>query len=133
MLNNLDASFRFQQDALRLRGYRQELLASNIANADTPGYKAKDIDFARELQRVQGAQVGRVGLAATAAMHMQPQQGSPLNASVMYRTPTQPSIDGNTVDSEVETAQFSDNAIRYQASLTFMSLQIKNMLSAIQG
>ena len=133
MLNSLDASFRFQQDALKLRGYRQELLASNIANADTPGYKAKDIDFARELQRVQGTQANRVGLATTSVAHLQSQQGNPMNANVMYRTPTQPSIDGNTVDSEVETAQFSDNAIRYQASLTFMTMQIKNMLSAIQG
>lgn len=124
--------FKFMQDALNLRAYRQQILASNIANADTPNYKARDIDFAKELQRAQGVQAGRLGMAATSANHLQA-SGGMLNAQALYRTPVQPSIDGNTVDMDVERAQFADNAIHYQFVLDHISGKMKTMLAAIRG
>ncbi len=132
MVNALNAAFGFYEDALNLRAYRQQLLASNIANADTPNYKAVDIDFAKTLQ---GAQAARGGLAleTTELGHLPGLSSNPLNARVLYRAAVQPSIDGNTVDTDVEMAQFSDNAIHYQAGLTFLSNQIKIMMTAIQG
>jgi flagellar basal-body rod protein FlgB len=132
VVNGLNAEMGFFEHALNLRAYRQQLLAGNIANADTPNYKAVDIDFAQALQSAKSAQA-QVPLARTEAAHMQAQGGNPLNVKILYRQPMQPSIDGNTVDTDVENAQFTDNAIHYQANLTFITGQIKTMLSAIQG
>jgi flagellar basal-body rod protein FlgB len=119
MIAKLDDYLRFNEAALSLRSQRQELIASNIANADTPNYKARDIDFASALNGV----LGRAG-ASTAA-----QSG----AAVLYRAPAQGAADGNTVDMDVERNQFADNAIRYEASITLMNAQIKHMLAALQG
>lgn len=132
MINGIDKEFDFLQNALNLRAHRQQVLASNIANADTPNYKARDIDFAKELQRAQGAQVGSLNLNATSAGHMQASGGT-LNAQALYRVPVQPSIDGNTVDMDVERAQFADNAIHYQFVLDRISSKFKTMQSAIRG
>lgn len=132
MASALDTAFRFYQNALDLRAYRQQLLASNIANADTPNYKAVDIDFARALQGAQEAR-GQLPLSTTAPGHLHGRPSNPLDARVMYRAAVQPSIDGNTVDTDIEMAQFSDNALHYQAALTFMSGRIKTLMSAIQG
>lgn len=132
MTGKLDDALRFHQEALSLRAYRQQLLASNIANADTPGYKAKDIDFAATLQGALANRPGRLNLGATTPGHIRPGNGQP-EAAVQYRTAQQPSLDGNTVDMDVERAQFADNAIRYEAGLSFISSQIKTMLLAIQG
>ncbi len=132
MINGIDKEFDFLQNALNLRAHRQQVLASNIANADTPNYKARDIDFAKELQRAQGAQAGSLNLNATSAGHMQASGGT-LNAQALYRVPVQPSIDGNTVDMDVERAQFADNAIHYQFVLDRISSKFKTMQSAIRG
>lgn len=132
MLDRLDAYFRTQTDALNLRAQRSQLLASNIANADTPHYKAVDLDFAGALRRAQGGLAdGRLSLAATAPGHGDAADRSP--ARVLYRNPTQPSIDGNTVEVDKELSEFSDNAIRYQADLMFLNSRIRNLLTAIQG
>ncbi len=117
MVDRLDEMFRFQTEALKLRSQRQELLASNIANADTPNYKAVDFDFARALSQAASARAGE----------------QPAAPNVLYRQPTQPSLDGNTVEMDVERAQFADNTVRYEATLRFLNAQIKLMLSAIQG
>lgn len=129
-LDPLDQLFQFHQNALDLRAFRQQLLASNVANGDTPGYKARDIDFAAALN---DAAAGRaVTLQATdprhlsAAAHAEP-------AAVLYRSVQQPSIDGNTVDMDVERNRFAENAVHYNANLTFLNSQIKLMLAAIQG
>jgi len=132
VINGIDKEFDFLQNALNLRAHRQQVLASNIANADTPNYKARDIDFAKELQRAQGAQAGSLNLNATSAGHMQASGGT-LNAQALYRVPVQPSIDGNTVDMDVERAQFADNAIHYQFVLDRISSKFKTMQSAIRG
>lgn len=134
MVNKLDDALRFQQTALSLRAARQELLASNIANADTPNYKARDIDFAGALQHALAGAASEVPMAKTSPMHLQGNSGETVMGSpVMFRKPIQPSADGNTVDMDVERAQFADNALRYEASVRFVSEQMKQMLTAIQG
>lgn len=134
MVNKLDDMLRFQQTALNLRAARQELLASNIANADTPNYKAKDINFADALRNALGGTSAELPIVKTSPAHLEGRAGGTImGAPVMYRKPVQPSADGNTVDMDVERAQFMDNALRYEASVRFVSEQMKAMLTAIQG
>lgn len=118
MTSRIDELFRFHQTALNLRAARQEVLASNIANADTPNYQARDVDFAQALQ---------------AALHAPETSSPPVAAPLLYRVPAQPSADGNTVDMDVERAQFADNALRYEASLRFVSEKARDVLAALQG
>jgi flagellar basal-body rod protein FlgB len=133
MINRLDEALRFQQTALSLRAARQELLASNIANADTPNYKAKDVNFASALQNALTGTAAALPVAQTSPMHLQGNAGQNiLGAPVMYRKPLQPSADGNTVDMDAERAQFADNALRYEASVRFVSDELKDIQAAIQ-
>ena len=133
MSSRIDDELRFNQTALTLRAARQELIASNIANADTPNYKAKDIDFASALQGALSGSASRLQMATTAGSHMNAGNQGVLGAPVMYRAAVQPSADGNTVDMDVERAQFADNALRYEASVKFVSDDIKAILTALQG
>ena len=133
MLNKLDGHFDFNTQALKLRSYRQQLLASNIANADTPNYKAVDIDFARELKRVSGAQAGSLHMAATSKGHLQATSGNPYNAKIMYRPISQPNIDGNTVNMDEERAHFAENALRYESTVRVLNGQFKGLMTAIKG
>lgn len=134
MINKLDEALHFQQTALSLRAARQELLASNIANADTPNYKAVDIDFSKALQNALAGSVAGLPAVKTSPMHLQGNSGTViLGSPVMYRKPVQPSADGNTVDMDVERAQFTDNALRYEASVMFVNAKLKGILAAIQG
>ncbi|MGP1675563.1 MAG: flagellar basal body rod protein FlgB [Burkholderiales bacterium] len=133
MIESLDKLFQFHQDALNLRGFRQQVLASNIANADTPGYKARDIDFAAALRDANSGQaLSAVSLRTSNERH---QAGTAQEdpAAVLYRSPQQPSIDGNTVDMDVERSRFAENAVHYDANLSFLNHQIKLMLAALQG
>ena len=135
MIGKLDDYLRFQETALSLRAQRQQLLASNIANADTPNYKARDIDFSSALQSAL-ASAGQAPseLDKTSAAHLNaPDTTSSGAAPLLYRSVQQGSVDGNTVDMDTERNQFADNAIRYEASLTMISGQIKSLLAAIQG
>jgi flagellar basal-body rod protein FlgB len=138
MIGKLDDYLRFNEAALSLRSQRQELLASNIANADTPNYKARDIDFASALQGVLARTAPPAGqLAATAPGHLA--RGTPDGATlpdgtpVQYRGVVQGAVDGNTVDMDVERNQFADNALRYEAGITMINQQIRAMMAAIQG
>lgn len=134
MVSKLDDMLRFQQVALGLRAARQELLASNIANADTPNYKARDIDFASALRNALAGTSTELHVVQTSPLHLEGKAGgSIMGAPVMYRKPVQPSADGNTVDMDVERAQFTDNALRYEAGVRFVSEQLKATLAAIQG
>jgi flagellar basal-body rod protein FlgB len=134
MISKLDDALRFQQTALSLRAARQELLASNIANADTPNYKARDVDFASALQNALSGISPKLPVANTSSAHLEGSAGgSIMNTPVMYRRPMQPSADGNTVEMDVERAQFGDNALRYEASVKFISDDIKEIMQAIQG
>ena len=133
-MNRLDDYLKFHETALSIRGQRQQLLASNIANADTPNYKARDIDFASTLQTALGAAPGKpvAGLNKTSEKHIDGRQTG-ANDGVLYRKELQGNVDGNTVDLDVERNQFTENALRYEASLTMINMQIKGMLAAIQG
>ncbi len=138
MIGKLDDYMRFNETALNLRSQRQELLASNIANADTPNYKARDIDFASALKGALAATTPPANvMAKTAPGHLggAGQRGDflPNGTPVLYRTAAQGSADNNTVDMDVERNQFTDNALRYEAGITFINMQIRGMMSAIQG
>lgn len=140
MIGKLDNYLSFNETALSLRSQRQELLASNIANADTPNYKARDIDFSSALQ---GA-LARSGAAASPLATTRPGHIAtpgaaadgktlPDGTPVLYRTVTQGAVDGNTVDMDTERTQFADNGLRYEAGITMINHQIKEMLAAIQS
>lgn len=133
MIDKLDSTFRFYQDAANLRAHRQQLIASNIANADTPQYKARDIDFNTALQGALTGGGPAVMLATSAPSHIAPATGASGGAPLLYRSAVQGSVDGNTVDMDVERSQFADNAIHYEANLTFISNQIRMMQSVLQG
>lgn len=136
MIGKLDETLRFNELALSLRAQRQQLLASNIANADTPNYKARDVDFSKALQGAlaRNGAPAQGELVKTAAAHLSaPGQETIGGMTPQYRTTVQGSVDGNTVDMDVERNQFADNAVRYEAGLTMISHQIKNLLTAIQG
>ncbi len=135
MLGKLDEFMRFNETALSLRSQRQAVLASNIANADTPNYKAKDIDFTAALTSAMAG--AAQPLKTTAAKHFPvPQQGAgtlPDGTPLQYRGVVQGAVDGNTVDMDVERNQFADNALRYEAGITLINSQIKGLMAAIQG
>ncbi|WJV52181.1 flagellar basal body rod protein FlgB [Prodigiosinella aquatilis] len=135
MLDKLGTYLQFQQEALNLRAQRQEILAANIANADTPGYQARDIDFASQLNKVleQGRASGTsIALSLTSVRHIPAQSVQPPELDLLYRVPDQPALDGNTVDMDRERTNFADNSLKYQASLTLISGQIKGMMSVLQ-
>ena len=127
---SFERAFAVHDDALALYGRRSSVLAANIANADTPNYKARDIDFKAILQDAR--QVHRVSLASTHRDHIAPQ---PVNseATLMYRNPLHPSLDGNTVYSHVEQSRFAENALRYQVSFTFLNSKINGLVKALKG
>ena len=141
MSNSIDRLFDLHQTALGARAYRSQVLASNIANADTPGYQAREVDFKSTLAQALGG-APNVDAAAGSAMvrtsirHMGAggtQGADAAQAPLIYRTVSQASIDNNTVDVNVERAQFADNALRYEASLTFINSKIKGLLAALQS
>lgn len=134
MIDKLDAALRFNREALNLRAERQEVLAANIAHADTPNYKARDFDFSSRLteavERGRGSQ--SVSLATTSSRHLAGQAQAMSDKDLLYRTPNQSSIDGNTVEMDVERIAFADNALRYESNLTIINAKIKSLLSAVQ-
>lgn len=131
MLMNLDNALGIHAQALKIRAQRQDVLANNIANADTPNFKARDVDFAAAMQQAQSRQAAG-HLALNNPGHMQSQLPG-IDNSLKYRTPLMPSMDGNTVDTQVETAKYTENAIRYEASLNFINSKVKGLLTAIRG
>lgn len=139
MLNSMTDSLDFHGKALQLRAIRQGMLASNIANADTPGYIAKDLNFAEALRaaRVQqplGASpsrsgsdhvgVARPGLGGLSTM---------ASTQTLFAAAAQHSVDQNTVDMDRERASFADNAAKYEATLRFINSNVRTMLEAIKG
>ena len=122
--------FAHHEQALKLRAFRNEILSSNIANADTPGYKARDIDFAEALR---SAGNGRVMLHRTSELHQAAWSTNKLGAQVQYRVPSQPALDGNTVETDVEQAAYAENMVQYRASLRFLDGTIKSLRYALKG
>ena len=131
MIGKLDEALGFHATALKLRSERQQVLAANIANADTPGYKAADFDFARALSDAASGISAGARLNTAASGHIG--GGTSTSAYLQYRQPTQASIDGNSVEMDAERSRFADNAVRYEASLRLLNGQIKSILSAITG
>jgi flagellar basal-body rod protein FlgB len=133
MTESIDNLLQFHANALNVRAFRQQLLAANIANADTPGYKARDIDFASVLRNATSEQLTpAVLMSASSDRHLAGNTGHQ-TTEVLYRGVLQPSLDGNTVDMDVERNRFAENAVHYDANLTFISNQIKLMQAALQG
>lgn len=122
--------FAQHEQALTLRARRYELLSSNIANADTPNYKARDIDFRSALQN---ARTGSVALHTTSELHQTSRGHDGRTGELLYRVPTQPSMDGNTVEADVEQAEFADNAVHYRATLEFLNGTIRTLRYALKG
>ena len=118
------------EQALRFRALRNQVLSSNIANADTPNYKARDLDFSTALK---GARQQTIGLTRTSDLHKQAWGATSDGARTMYRVPSQPSLDGNTVSMDVEQAAFAENALQYRASLTFLDGHIRTLKYALKG
>lgn len=135
MLDKLENTFHFQQEALSIRNKRQEILAANIANADTPGFQARDIDFASELKKtIENGRAGSYGmqLAMTSERHIPIKPSYRLEADLLYRVPHQTAMDGNTVDMDMERSNFADNSLKYQADVTFINSQVKSMMAVLQ-
>jgi flagellar basal-body rod protein FlgB len=163
MLNRLTNSLDFQAQALILRAERQRLLASNIANADTPGFVARDMDFATTLrQATEGSlaqrmatgsghmlqvagqagsgastldtfQRGAATLATTSSAHFPTAIGQESGRELLYAKPAQSNLDGNTVDMDRERSNFVDNSVKYEATLRFINGSVRTMLDAIKG
>ena len=150
MLNRLTDSLDFHGNALALRSERQRLIASNIANADTPGYAARDLDFGKLLSEASapaalnsagGRSIGGlsrpVGLLDTSHGAHLPGSRLALAGSsqdrLKYASASQTNLDGNTVDMDRERATFADNAVKYEATLRFINGNVRTMLDAIKG
>ena len=156
MLERLSNQLDFHSKALVLRAERQRVIASNIANADTPGYAARDMDFASAMKNATGGASGGTGGGSTLAM-AQPQgnrfgsqgtstvdaarfmsipdasAGTAGSGQLGYSVQSQPAMDGNSVDLDRERAAFADNAVHYEATLRFINGSAKTLLTAIQG
>tara|TARA_Y100000991_G_C21948605_1_gene338634 strand:- start:845 stop:1234 length:390 start_codon:yes stop_codon:yes gene_type:complete len=128
MTNTIKQQFEVYSKALGIRNRRNEILASNIANAATPNYKARDVDFESELSR--SLSVGPI--KATNDAHISVASKS-LPGKVQYRQPLNPSMDGNTVELAVEQMEFAENSVRYQTTLNFINGKIQGLMSAIRG
>lgn len=131
---NFDKALGSHEKALLFQSRRTAILASNIANADTPGYKARDIDFRETLKQEKFNTASSIRLKTTHSTHFRSTQSDALSGvEVKYRTPSQPSLDGNTVELQKEQAAFAENAIRYQATLKFLGGRFKGIRAAIRG
>jgi flagellar basal-body rod protein FlgB len=136
MALDIDKHLGVLPTALAVRGRRTEVLATNLANADTPHFKARDLDFRDALAAASGTgAAGRpLTLATTQHGHLGgASSADPSDAALKYRVPLAPSLDGNTVDAQLEKAAFAENAVRYQATLTFLSARFRSLMTAITG
>lgn len=136
-MNGIDQQLGTLRNVANLRAYRQELVASNIANADTPNYKARDFDFAAALENAQSGRAA-FAISRTSERHLPAlaAEGAgkvPAGVSLQYRTEYQANVDGNTVNMDVERAAFAENAIQLEATLTFLGGRLRTLQTAIQG
>ena len=130
---SFDRALGLHEKALAFRAERAAVLANNIANADTPNYKARDLDFASVLEAQQSGANRTVSLQRPHANHIPAQSLIDQAAGLRYRTPHQPSIDGNTVEVQAEQARYTENAIDFQASFTFLNSKFKGLMTALRG
>lgn len=129
MTINFDKALGIHPTALSLREKRSVVLATNLANADTPGFKARDLEFSAVLKKTAppGVDMNRTHVAHFDSERLL------LGANLMYRNPYQASLDGNTVEAQIEQAKYSENAVQYQASLEFVSSDFSGLMTAIRG
>lgn len=127
---SFDKAFGVQAAALKLRSQRNQVLAENLANADTPNFKARDFDFKAAMRQAEGQSLT---LKRTNALQIEPAGMSATQPKLQYRVPLNPSLDGNTVESQTEQAAFSENAVNYQAVLTFLNGRISGLMGALKG
>ncbi len=133
MINRLGDSLDFQSQALVLRSERQRLLASNIANADTPGYVARDMDFASALRDATGSLPPGLAAAASPGTARFGGFGASTESHLRYAAPSQSNLDGNSVDMDRERASFADNSVKYEATLRFINGHVRTMLDAMKS
>lgn len=139
MLNRITANLEFQSQALLLRSERQRLIASNIANADTPGYQARDFDFGAALRdatrglRTPGATAAGNALGSPIASGAATAGGTPEAPRLTYAMAAQTNLDRNTVDMDRERASFTDNAVRYEATLRFINGSLRTLQDAMRS
>ncbi|MBF6617806.1 flagellar basal body rod protein FlgB [Pollutimonas thiosulfatoxidans] len=135
MIDRISGDLGFYQEAVGLRQKRMEVLAANIANADTPNYKARDFDFTSALRDAMAGgsmHLPDTHLTLTSTRHIPAKAVAPDPATLLYRQPLQPSMDGNTVDMDVERVAFADNTAKYQTDLQIISARIKGIMAALQ-
>ncbi|ANY88724.1 MULTISPECIES: flagellar basal body rod protein FlgB [Pseudomonas] len=131
---SFDKALGIHEQALSFRAQRAEVLANNIANADTPNYKARDMDFSAVLAaEADKQQKGRIALDRTNTRHIEAEGLAMGDDTLKYRTPMQPSIDQNTVDAQIEQSNYAENAIGFQASFTLLNSKFKGLVSALRG
>ena len=128
MVDSIKQQFEVYSNALGLRNKKNEILASNIANAATPNYKARDVDFEVELAR--SLSVGPLKTSSTGHIALGSKN---LPGKVQYRKPLHPSMDGNTVELSIEQTEFAENSMRYQTTLNFINSKLSGLMSAIRG
>jgi|SRR5680860_1569594 len=131
MAITFDKALGIHQHALEARVERAEILANNMANADTPGFKARDLDFQAMMQKAQDSMSG-FGMEKTHEGHMDTSAGGG-DSDLLYRVPNQPSVDGNTVDTQGEQTRFMRNAMDYQASFQFLNSKFAGLTKALKG
>ena len=131
---SFDKALGIHEKALGFRAQRAEVLANNIANADTPNYKARDMDFSSVLAAESDKQQkGRIALDRTNNRHIEVEGLAMMDDTLKYRTPMQPSIDQNTVDAQIEQSNYTENAVGFQASFTLLNSKFKGLVSALRG
>ena len=133
MAISFDKAFGVHDDALTLRSERAKVLANNIANADTPGYKARDIDFQQVLKSMTGKPGGSLPMTSSGNGHANGLLSADSINGLQYRSEVQPSIDGNTVDLQKERTEFTRNTMEFNTSFTFVNGRIRGLMNAIRG
>lgn len=132
----MESIFGIHEQALLIRKERESILANNLANADTPNFKARDIDWRKEIKNAQDQMEAKQfapDLEMTNSRHIEAFGDMTTGDYLKYRVPTQPSLDGNTVEAHIEKAKFMENAIQYQASLEFINGKISAIRTALTG
>ena len=134
MASSIDNFLGIHAQALGIESRRAQLLAANLANSDTPNFKARDLDFKAALARAGAPATGTLPLTVTQGAHQSTASaGADNDPALLYRVPLAPSLDGNTVDTQLEQASFAENAVRYQATLTLLNARLRGLMTAITG
>lgn len=129
-----ESIFGIHEQALQVRTQRGEILANNLANADTPNFKARDIDFRKAMtQAEEGIAQSKPDMVRTNSRHIEGFAEATTESFLKYRMPTQPSLDGNTVETHVEKSKFMENAMQHQATLEFINSKISGIRGALRG